>query len=50
MAARALGKYFKNQERPVIDWQLQTTLEVPLLAGAQTLIEQDFLSAVLLSQ
>jgi hypothetical protein len=50
VTARPLGEYFQNEKRPVIDRQLQTALQVPLLAGAQTLVKQNFLCAVLLGQ
>ena len=45
MAAGALRKNLKNQERAVIDGHLKMALKVALLRWTKRLVEQDFSSA-----
>ncbi len=50
MAARALAEDFKDEQRPVVDGQIQVALQVALLGRAQRLVEKDFIGAQLLGQ
>ena len=50
MAARPLGKNFEDQQRPVIDRQLQMALKIALLGGAERLVEQHLNGAGFLRQ
>ncbi len=46
MAARPLGKDFKDEKRPVIDRQSDMTLEIALLGRTERLVKQDFNGAM----